>query len=183
MTESRRLLLKLLSIYLQYPEGRLMGALPAMEECSETLPERSAGITFRGFLGYLQSTPLLRAQEYYTQTFDLNPATCLYLTWGRFGDGKERGPDLARLLRTYLDGGFECVSKDLPDYLPMVLEFASVCPDDSGFELLREFCPEIEKLHARLQESGSPYAGLLALLAETVAASPAEDRRRDDELG
>lgn len=179
MTEPRRLLFKLLSLLLQYPDSGLRAALAGLEELSGELPTKDSEPIYRGFLPYLQTTPLVRAQQCYTQTFDLSPQTCLYLTWHRFGDGKERGADLARLLRVYRDGGFECVSKDLPDYLPMVLEFASVCLDDSGFGLLREFSPEIEKLRIHLQESESPYAGLLALLSETVAAPQAEDRRRD----
>ncbi len=183
MSESRRFLFKLLSLLLQYPDTGLKSAFSDLEELSSKLSERSAELICRRFLPYLQTTPLLRAQEYYTQTFDLSPESCLYLTWHRWREGEERGRDLARLLRIYRQAGYECVSKDLPDYLPLVLEFASVCPGDSGFGLLSKFSPEIEKLRVRLQESGSPYAGLLALLAEAVTEPQQEDRRRDDELG
>ncbi|MDR3568838.1 MAG: nitrate reductase molybdenum cofactor assembly chaperone [Syntrophobacteraceae bacterium] len=176
MSESNRLTFKLLSIFLQYPDERLQGSLAHMEEFRAMLPEKSSVILGR-FLDWLRNTSLLQAQEHYTQTFDLSPQTCLYLTWRRWSDGKERGQELTRLLQAYRDGGFECVSKDLPDYLPMVLEFSSACPDDSGLGLLREFGPEIEKLHVDLRKSESPYADLLLLLTETVAAPRAEDTK------
>ena len=184
MSESNRLTFRLLSLLLQYPDEWLKSAIADMEEFSEMLSERSAELIFGRFLPWLQNSTLLAAQEYYTQTFDLSPKACLHLTWDRSGDGKERGGELVRLLQAYREGGFECISKDLPDYLPMVLEFASVCHDGSGFELLREFGPEIEKLHLHLQACRSPYADLLSLLSETVSGTRAEDRKaRDDELG
>ncbi|MGC8495185.1 MAG: nitrate reductase molybdenum cofactor assembly chaperone [Syntrophobacteraceae bacterium] len=166
MTESGRFLAKLLSVALQYPDSELQTSLAELNELPEVLPDNSSEQILRGFLNYLENTPLLRAQECYSQTFDLSPDSCLYLTWHRWGENKERGADLARLVRIYRDGGFQCVTGDLPDYLPMVLEFASVCPDESGFKLLGEFGPEIDKIRQRLNESGSPYAGLLTLLSE-----------------
>ncbi len=166
MTESGRFLAKLLSVALQYPDSELKTTLAGLDDLAGELPDNSSAQIWSGFLNYLQTTPLLRAQECYAQTFDLSPQSCLYLTWHRWGENKERGADLARLVRIYLDGGFECATRDLPDYLPMVLEFASVCPDESGLKLLGEFGPEIDKIRQRLNESGSPYAGLLALLSE-----------------
>lgn len=182
MTESDRLLLKLLSLLLQYPDPKLTADLAGLGELAGELPEACLEQIHRRFLPYLQSSPLLSIQQAYTQTFDLNPATCLYLTYHRWGDGKERGRDLARLRRSYQDAGYEDACGELPDYLPMVLEFASVSPGDTGFALLREFSSEIEQLHAHLQESRSPYAGLLGLLAEVFTAPGPEDERRDDEL-
>lgn len=179
MTESGRFLAKLLSVALQYPDSELKTALAGLEDFSGVFPDSSSEQIWRGFLSYLQTTPLLRAQECYSQTFDLSPQSCLYLTWHRWGESKERGADLARLVRIYLDGGFECVTRDLPDYLPMVLEFASICPDESGFALLTEFSPEIEKIRGCLMENGNPYAGLLALLSEksfSPQTEPAEER-------
>lgn len=91
MSESRRFLFKLLSLLLQYPDTGLKSAFSDLEELSSKLSERSAELICRRFLPYLQTTPLLRAQEYYTQTFDLSPESCLYLTWHRWGEGEERG--------------------------------------------------------------------------------------------
>jgi nitrate reductase delta subunit len=177
MSDSARWLFKLLSILLQYPDEGLTSALADMEEYSAMLPEKIAEPVFGRFLPWLRNTPLLDAQEHYTQTFDHSPETCLYLTWRRWGEGKERGRELARLLQLFRDAGLECVSRDLPDYLPMILEFASVCFDDSGVGLLLDFGPEIEKLHVRLRENASPYADLLWLLAETVAPPRAQDAK------
>ncbi len=193
MTESDRLLLKLLSILLQYPDDSLPGGLADPGELLEPAPGDFAMARLAPggtpaeligrFLAHLRSGPLLCAQEIYTRTFDLSPATCLYLTWHRRADAKERGGDLARLVGVYRDGGYECVSRDLPDFLPMILEFASVCADDSGLELLRDFSPEIEKIRLKLKESQSPYAELFDLLAEAIATPRAEKERSEDELG
>jgi nitrate reductase delta subunit len=173
MTEESRLLFKLLSILLHYPDALLMDSLGELGELSAEVSERSAELIGGSFLPYLEATPLLRAQEYYTKTFDLSPGTCLYLSWHRLGESKERGAELARLSGLYRSAGLECVAKDLPDYLPMILEFASICPGEGGLELLRDFSAEIEKIHLRLKENQSPYEVLFTLLseAESLASS------------
>lgn len=174
MTETGRLLCKLLSILLHYPDGLLMDSLGELEDLSAQASVSSAQLIGGSFLPYLRATPLLRAQEYYTRTFDLSPATCLYLSWHRLGESKERGAELARLRGLYRGEGLECVAADLPDYLPMILEFASICPGDAGLEVLRDYRPEIEKLHLRLKESQSPYEVLFTLLSEmeSLASCP-----------
>lgn len=182
MTEPDRLLLKFLSLLLQYPDTGLKSALASLEELAGELPEASSSQICRRFLPYLKATPLLRIQEEYTQTFDLNPAGCLYLTYHRWGNDRKRGGALAGLHQTYHDCGYESTSGELPDYLPLVLEFASASPGDKGFEVLHQFSSEIEKLDTHLRERRSPYADLLGVLVEAVAERAPADKRRDDDL-
>ncbi|MGC9194374.1 MAG: nitrate reductase molybdenum cofactor assembly chaperone [Syntrophobacteraceae bacterium] len=177
MTESSRLLFKLLSVLLHYPDSLLMDSLGEIEALSAEVSQRCEELIGGSFLPYLRATPLLRAQEYYTRTFDLSPTTCLYLSWHRLGESKERGAELARLSGLYRSEGLECVAEDLPDYLPMILEFASICPGDGGLELLRDFSPEIEKLRLRLKESQSPYEVLFALLSEVESLASGQSSK------
>jgi nitrate reductase delta subunit len=85
---------------------------------------------------------------------------------------------LLRLKRLYAQAGLELAREELPDYLPLVLEFASLAPGDVGETLLREHRPELELLRANLHDTGSPYADLLeALCAGLPRLTPLERER------
>jgi nitrate reductase delta subunit len=93
----------------------------------------------------------------------------LNLTYHRWGDGKERGSALARLLHLYAKAGYEIADGELPDYLPLVLEFLSVGPPESAHEIMAEYHPQVSILASRLAESSSPYAALLEGAAHRFA--------------
>jgi nitrate reductase delta subunit len=67
---------------------------------------------------------------------------------------------LLRLKRLFAAGGMAQSNGELPDYLPLMLEFAALAPPGIGETLLREHRPALELLRLGLHESGSPYAHL-----------------------
>ena len=162
--DEKRLRLKILSLLLQYPDDDLRGLLGTIGEAAGELAEEEPKAIFHGFVTHLGETPMMRLQEEYTSLFDLNPSTCLNLTYHKWGNEKKRGKALAHLSSLYRQVGYEPITNELPDYLPMVLEFLSVAPEDVCFFVLKEFENEIQSLASRLREMGSPYAGLLGLM-------------------
>lgn len=156
---------KMLSVLLEYPEARLLDSMQDLREAVHGFPDPAAKPVCLDFLTYLDSTPLVRLQEVYTSHFDINPTTCLYVTYHKWGDAKERGTDLVELLQLYARAGFDLNTRELPDYLPVILEFLSVCEAQERNWIVSRYGQEMLKLAARHEEDGTPYAGLLEVVS------------------
>ncbi|RJR37204.1 MAG: nitrate reductase molybdenum cofactor assembly chaperone [Desulfobacteraceae bacterium] len=163
------LLPKLISLFLQYPDKELLNSLSEMEEVVSELESHGARRVCTDFLDYLRRTPLIQAQEEYTNRFDLEPSTCLNLTHHKWGDDRERGSALAALSGLYQEAGFEMSTGELPDYLPLILEFLAVCPQAAGKAIIEDYSAEVRTLVDRLKKEGSCYADLLGLAADVFA--------------
>ena len=166
MNDDKRCLLKVLSILLQYPDDEFIQSLGGLTEAVEEILQVEQRQECMNFLNYLGNTPLIRLQEEYTATFDLNPATSLNLTYHKWGDGRERGNALAELNHLYHKAGYESCNDDLPDYLPLVLEFLSINRLTNSFSFLGQYCDQIKAVGSRLRENGSYYAGILAMVLD-----------------
>lgn len=152
---------KLLSVLLRYPDERLVAAHDEIVAAVSELPRSAERRALALFVDHLAAaTPLERARAY-VETFDLRKPTSLYLTYYLHGDTRKRGMALLRLKRLFAAGGMEQSNGELPDYLPLMLEFAALAPPGIGETLLREHRPSLELLRHGLHESGSPYAHLL----------------------
>lgn len=165
--------LNIVSYLLQYPELQWLNELAAERDRLEASFAEPGCSSVRRVIDYLLQTPLLSSQEAYTATFDLRAATCLNLTYHRYGDSKERGEELARFAAAYQASGFEPALSELPDYLPMLLELAAHSPNGEGQEMLREYVPSLAVLSERLEAESSPYAGLFEVV--TAVLQPAAD--------
>jgi nitrate reductase delta subunit len=162
----KRLLLKMISRSLQYPDEELVSSLEDMRRALKDLPASGAKSACLTFLDRLNHTSLLSLQEAFTETFDLNPSTCLNLTYHRWGNGKDRSGALICLKRLYEEAGFEMATAELPDYLPLVLEFMAEIPNGDLSWITKEFGGVVCDLHQRLQEKESPFAELFAGIEE-----------------
>lgn len=151
---------------LDYPEPAMLGALDEMKEVLTSdrelqLSERKA---FAGFLEYLESMPLTELQAAYVLTFDLSPQHALHLTHHLFGDDKNRGPALIDLTEFYKEYGLELAANELPDYLPLVLEFAALLDESEAQMFLSQWAKVLKQLAENLTEAKSPYADLVRLV-------------------
>lgn len=163
--------LKLVSVLMQYPTSALFEGLPLLCELTEQTPRkvREHLATFVQWLGYTAPDDVAR---HYVKTFDLRKRCALYLTYYRYGDTRNRGMALIEFKMAYRAAGFTPDEYELPDYLPMVLDFAALC--ERGQRLLHGHRADLELLRKALDEAESPYAELLAAL---LAALPALGRR------
>jgi nitrate reductase delta subunit len=177
MIRSRRTTIpfKLLSVLLRYPDERLVAARDELAAAVAALPRSPQRDSLQRFVAYLAATTRGELERRYVETFDLRRRSGLYLSYYLHGDTRKRGMALLRLKRLYVAAGLELASGELPDYLPLVLEFAALAPDGAGETLLREHRPALELLRAGLRDGGSPYADLLdALCAGLPRLSPLE---------
>ncbi len=169
---------RLLSVCLRYPDARLLEGRAELEAEVAALPASPARRSLARFLAALSGVSLLELQQRYVETFDLHRATGLYLTYYLHGDTRTRGMALLRLKRLYAAAGLELVGGELPDYLPLLLEFCALAPGEVADRLLREHRLALELLRHGLQEAGSPYAHLLDALCGTLPRLTPLERQR-----
>jgi nitrate reductase molybdenum cofactor assembly chaperone NarJ/NarW len=158
--------MKLISCLLQYPDESMLEWLPEFKQIIHEIEDVSARNGYEQVLSYFEQTPLIQLQEQYTQTFDLSSSNCMNLTYHRWGDTEKRGPALVHLEELYLKAGFERIGSELPDFLPLILEFISERPDVAISEIIPLYGTVVETLAGRLRQAGYPYALLFEQLTD-----------------
>jgi nitrate reductase delta subunit len=151
---------KLLSLLLSYPSDDILDGREEIASAATSLPAGHARDAIARFLSHFLTTSALVLRQEYVETFDLQKRSSLYLTFFTHGDTRKRGQELLRLKRLYRAAGFILESGELPDYLPLVLEFAAH-DDEHGRWVLREHRAGLELLQMHLRERRSPYSELL----------------------
>jgi nitrate reductase delta subunit len=174
---------KLLSVLLAYPDEELVAALPELRQETTQLP-RDERRALEPVLDAISTTPLAELRRGYVETFDFDRRCGLHLTYHTHGDRRQRGLELVRLKRRYAAAGLPFAGSELPDYLPVMLEFASLRPE-VGRDLLASLRAPLELVRAALHERGSVYAGVLDALCDALpqptARQVAEARRLAEE--
>jgi len=172
--------LKLVSLLLQYPEGALLEARAELADAAGELPPGPQGDAVRAFARWYRDVPGDELQAAYVETFDFSRRAALHLTYHVFGDRRQRGMALLALKQRYAAAGFELADGELPDYLPVLLEFAALS-GEPGLEALARNREAVELIRAALHAQASPWAGLLDAVAlplpELTRAQVARIRR------
>jgi nitrate reductase delta subunit len=158
---------------LEYPDARWRDGLPLV---------RAALAEQRGPLPRLLESAAARiaddgaeaACRCYVETFDLSRRHALYLSYWTDGDTRRRGEVLGAFKRHYRDSGWLVdLDGELPDYLPLVLEFTARADYRAGRGILSEYRASLELLRIGLADAGSPYAPVLEAVCRSLpGASP-----------
>ncbi len=182
-------LLKLLRTLLDYPREELWqhrGELLAASDDPELEPARREAL--RAFVATLLDCEPMQAQERWLSLFDRGRSMSLLLFEHIHGESRDRGQAMVDLIETYRRAGLELDQRELPDYLPLLLEFLASQPPQEAREWLSHLAHILELLAARALERSSPYALLFELLVEfgrgRVELAPIRERvareARDD---
>jgi nitrate reductase delta subunit len=165
---------KLLSVLLEYPDQELIDHLPELTQwvTESTDIDDAERTALGGFIDRLASKPLTALQEDYVQTFDMTAEHSLHLTHHLFGDDKNRGPALIDLGELYKDYGVQVQGNELPDYLPLVLEFAAQLDESEARVFLSDANKVFKVLADNLTEAGSPYAALISIIKRRATLIP-----------
>jgi len=162
--------IKLISCLLHYPDESLLEWLPSLRKVLNEIENVSDRDTYDQIITYFETTLLIQLQEQYTETFDLNPSNCMNLTYHRWGDTEKRGPALVHLEEIYLKAGHQRIGSELPDYLPLVLEFISEQPDAAISEIIPIYGEVVGTLAERLRQADHPYALLFEQLVDILGS-------------
>ncbi|WP_019633353.1 nitrate reductase molybdenum cofactor assembly chaperone [Actinomadura atramentaria] len=161
------------SLLLEYPTDELYARRPLLRAAVADLPAGEPAARLAAFLDHLDAVPLGALARDYVATFDLRRRCCLYLTYYRDGDTRRRGASLVALKERYRAAGVEPATRELPDFLPVVLEFAAL---HGGADLLAEHRAGLELLRLALRDRSSPYAAPVEAVCATLPGPAPRDR-------
>jgi len=166
---------KVLSLLLMYPESDWMTALPEMHAVlvEEAADNGDAAARMAPLFDLLSDTRLIELQENYVATFDRNPSHSLHLFEHIHGESRDRGSAMIDLLEEYWKHDFDASSSELPDYVPLFLEFLSLLPADEARTLLGDAVHVLATIGRKLDANGSPYATAFQVL-ETMSPVAAQ---------
>lgn len=185
-------LLKLIGVLMDYPQAEVKThaaeLIPLVEEATQ-LPGDVRAALINLIIG-LRDTDLLDSQSCYEGLFERGRSTSLLLFEHVHGDSRDRGQAMVDLMAVYERAGFMISVRELPDYLPLYLEFLAERPAEVAREGLQEVAHILRLLATRLAERQSPYACLFdALLAiagearrDAALQARVEGEVRDDTL-
>jgi len=162
---------------LSYPDPTLVERVPLLVSALDELPAATSGAGLRTFLDHAGEVPLPDLQREYVDLFDLSSRQPLYLSYWTDGDTRRRGDVLGRFKERYRASGFLVDTHgELPDHLPLVLEYAAVADPVDGPALLQEYRASLELVRLALHEAATPYAGVLDDVCATLPGESPTDR-------
>ncbi|MFG1173580.1 nitrate reductase molybdenum cofactor assembly chaperone [Erwiniaceae bacterium CAU 1747] len=163
----------LIARLLDYPEQELFDhqdeLLAALQEADELRPEHKTRLA--AFIRRCAERPLLDLQADYCELFDRGRATSLLLFEHVHGESRDRGQAMVDLMEQYRADGLELDARELPDHLPLYLEYLAQGGLDRVRQGLQDVAPILALLGARLEQRGSPYAQLFPLLLDLSGSS------------
>jgi nitrate reductase molybdenum cofactor assembly chaperone NarJ/NarW len=157
---------KALSVLLEYPNQDLLDNLEKVKAAitSEALiPAKQLKPLFC-FMDEMAPRKLLQLQEDYVDTFDRSRANSLYLFEHVHGESRDRGQAMVDLIEQYQTHGYDMGGAELPDFIPLFLEFLSILPVKQAQEYLNEVIHLIAAIGAKLKDKENGYADVFRAL-------------------
>lgn len=176
MTTRDQVTYQVASWCLGYPDAELLERVPMLRAALAEQRDNEATRLLRDFADHLARTSLEQLTRHYVDVFDLSRKHALYLSYWTDGDTRRRGEVLGAFKQRYRDSGYLVqTGGELPDFLPMVLEYAALVDPGGGRELLEAYRPSLELLRIALQERKTAYADVVVAVCSTLpGASPAD---------
>lgn len=168
ITENENItLLKICSLLLQYPAENWITQTDWREEINK-LTDPCTRNLLADFLQYLDSNNMDHLCSNYVETFDFSEKRSLHLTYHEYGNGRNRGQALVDLKNQYAKLGYHMITDELPDYLPLMLEFCAAIGDPAIKSILYPQHSSITKIHTALTEANNDYKLLLEICLTAI---------------
>lgn len=170
-----RLTLRVLAHLLRYPDAQLRAHLDELRAAlhAEAALSSERINELEHLLLQIQIQPTLQVEAQYVELFDRGRRTALHLFEHVHGDSRDRGPAMIDLIQTYEQAGLYLGPQELPDYLPVLLEFASTQSPPQARAFLAETAHIVRVIFSALLQKQTPYASVLAAVLE-LAGEKAE---------
>lgn len=165
MTVEKKVILVVLSRVLDYPEANFDEERSTITSfIHDNLASENVRKEVLNRIEPILNMPLKGLQEQYVETFDYKEKTNLYLTAHELGDSKKRGFALIQLQNLVRESGYEFVSRELADYIPLLLELLAVAPEEERyFNLSKRLAVAVNRILTNLQDN-NPYKKAVELL-------------------
>ena len=168
--------LKALSALLSYPDQALVDGASEIREAiaAEGVLAGTPRRALHPLLTAFERSDLIDLQEEYVDLFDRTRSLSLHLFEHVHGESRDRGQAMIDLKALYESHGLAIDASELPDHLPMFLEFLSTRPLAEARELLGQTAHISAAIGERLTKRGSPYAAVFEALVALSATEPGE---------
>ncbi|MDP2409321.1 MAG: nitrate reductase molybdenum cofactor assembly chaperone [Pseudolabrys sp.] len=165
---------KVLSALLSYPSVELQQATADLRAvvATEALVPAAIRRQLDVLIADIASGDIYDLQERYVLLFDRTRSLSLHLFEHVHGESRDRGQAMVDLLAMYEDKGLAAVKNELPDYLPLFLEFLATLPQAEACDLLGQPAHILGALAERLRKRGSPYEAVLRALVALSSVKP-----------
>ena len=172
---------KALSALLSYPTQEIKDAAADIRKAihDENLAPGWALRQVDRLIDGYETLDLYELQERYVFLFDRTRSLSLHLFEHVHGESRDRGQAMVDLKTLYAQGGLEIGSNELPDFLPLFLEYLSTRPADEANTLLKEPLSVIAALKERLEKRNTPYTAVFRAL-EAIADDAPSERELED---
>jgi nitrate reductase delta subunit len=165
---------KALSALLVYPTPELVAAVPEVERAiaAEGLVGTGETAALGPLLDDLRALDIYELQARYVDLFDRGRKLSLHLFEHVHGESRDRGQAMVDLAALYDAGGLALAANELPDYLPLFLEFLATRPLGEARALLAEIDHILAAMQEALDRRGTPYAAAFAAIRAAAGAAP-----------
>lgn len=160
--------LMLTSHLFEYPDAAWWQDLPDCHKAVKEIDEKQPVLVFEDFLAFVEENGAKEYEDLYVRSFDFSQNTNLYLTTQERTDFGKQSEEMHHYKELFLKNGLD-VEKQLPDYLPALLELAASLPAERASRVLEKIKPRVELLRSRFIEAKLPHAFLLDLVLTETA--------------
>jgi nitrate reductase delta subunit len=169
---------KVIGLLMSYPQPEWLAHLDEFKALllEENFLPRKHMKAVLAHIDELKVVDVYRAQEDYVSTFDRGRSHCLHLFEHIHGESRDRGQAMVNLSDAYEEKGFFIDQAELPDYIPLFLEFLSLCPVDEAITLLGEPIDIMATIGTRLRKRGSSFAVLFDALVALSRVKPSKEK-------
>lgn len=159
-------ILKVIARLMDYPTEGFRQHSEALKECINEATEISPLMRSQlvSLVEHVYAKDLFDSQEHYGELFDRGRSLSLLLFEHVHGESRDRGQAMVDLMALYEQNGFAINVRELPDYIPLYLEYLAQRPDIEAREGLADVSHIFAILSARLQERKSLYSHLFDAL-------------------
>ena len=170
--------LKALSLILSYPTREVQEAMPEIAGVLASERRLTAALRrdLRPLMESLAGRDIYDLEEEFVMLFDRSRTLSLNLFEHVHGESRDRGGAMVSLMEMYRDGGFEPATSELPDHLPVLLEFLATRPEPEARDTLADAAHIFEALRARLERRESPYAAVFGALGQLSLSNADKDK-------
>jgi len=169
------LTLRVLARLLSYPDAELRAHLDELRQAlrleDALQPARRSEV--EALIAGIAAQSAIDAEADYVQLFDSGRRTSLHLFEHVHGDSRDRGPAMIDLARTFEAAGLHLAEGEMPDHLPVLLEYASTQPPREAQALLAETAHILAAIFSALEQRRSRYASVLGALIELAGETAA----------
>ncbi|MEC1721425.1 nitrate reductase molybdenum cofactor assembly chaperone [Schinkia azotoformans] len=178
-----QLTFQICSYLLNYPDQEFMDSLPEVLEEISSIQSSETKQELQKYCEKAKKQSLSKLVTTYINTFDFGKKTNLYLTYMSNGEQRERGMELLFLKNFYKLHGFDVTDKELPDYLPIMLEFAGQVDEAAMKTIFERYLSNIEEVSKNLDSGKNLYGHIIkAILLELGKAGITNTRQRSEAL-